>query len=278
MAALLIATQGDVAQAACEPWESAAEVQTADFIIKTNLPRGLKTELLRQADYLLEQAERVVGDVLDLSPRGPHKFRLSLFATRAEYQAYVGAIMTPSLRASIVEHSDGFFSGARNELVVSCPQKTFRECRATLVHEFAHALAGRTSFMAGGERVSWSYLLPPWLDEGLAEYVSVRVNHGQTQHVATLGSALQTDTLMALGDLINTQARPLEDPLFYPSAWSLVTFLLDDDDSKLRKQVKAYLQLLKTRRYATDQFESAFGDPQALERNWRQFIERLAGA
>ena len=252
-------------------WESTPETQTAFFVVKTNLPRDVAQPLLLQVDDLLDETERHLRAIVDLSPRGAYKFRLLIFATMEEYQAYVSAIMTPSLRESYVEHSGGFFSAYRNEIALSC----LRDCPSSLVHEFTHALAGRTFFIAGGERVNWTQVMPPWLNEGLAEYLSMRVRREETSHWRELKAALKDGSLMPLAELIDKQKRPLDHRLFYPCAWALVTFLIDRDPSGSPRQLKQYLQLLKTKRYATDQFETVFGERQNVEVAWKQFIESV---
>lgn len=250
-------------------WDGLPETPTEEFLIKTNLPERSKAALVEQADELLGETEEAVQRVLDLSRRGPHKFRLSVFATMDEYQAYVSAIMTPSLRESYIQHSGGFFSSMRNEIVVPCRPEG---CLGTLVHEFTHALAGRTFFMAGGERVNWTVVMPPWLNEGLAEYVSSRVASEGALPWDALNTALKNDTLISLADLVNTESRPLEHPFFYPAAWSLVMFLIDHDPSGSPERMRRYLQVLKTRRFATDQFVTVFGTLEDLEPRWKRFI------
>src|SRR3989338_4115693 len=89
-------------------WDRLPETSTAAFLVRTNLSENPKTIFAKRADDLLDQTEEVLRRFLDLSPRGPHKFRLSVFAAMDEYRAYVSAIMTPSLRESYVEHSGGF--------------------------------------------------------------------------------------------------------------------------------------------------------------------------
>ncbi len=249
-------------------WDGRASTQTAAFSLKTNLPGAEEARLVDAADALLDETGEALGQLLELSPRGPHRFRLSVFATTEEYRAYVSAIMTPALRESMVEDSAGFYSGMRNEIVMACPGETFKACRPMLVHEFCHALAGRTVFMSGGERVTLNYLMPPWLDEGLAEYVSAQVTRDPPPPWGVLQGALKAGTLPALAGLIDPHGRPLEQPFFYPSAWSLVTLLIEQDPG----QLKRYVQVLKTRRFATDQFASVFGDPQELEPVWQRFI------
>ena len=257
-------------------WDDAPEIKTASFIVKTNLSEDLADALLPEVDGLLDRTEGALREIVDLSPRGPHKFRLLLFATMEAYRAYVSAIMTPSLRESFVEHSGGYFSDVRNEIVLSCPTGDAGDCRSGLVHEFTHALSGRSFFMAGGERVNWNQVMPAWLDEGLAEYLTMRIEPPRTPYWQTLKVAVTQNTLMPLGDLIDREKRPLDHPLFYPCAWALVAFLIDQDPSGSPKQMKAYLQLLKTTRFAADevgQFETIFGKSQDVEAAWKQFIE-----
>lgn len=253
-------------------WETAPEAELPLFIVKADLPEDLVEALLPELDGLLDQTEHMVGQLVDLSPRGPHKFRLVLFSTMEAYRAYVSSIMTPSLRESFVEHSGGYFSAMRNEIVLACPTQQVEDCRSGLVHELTHALLGRSFFMSGGERVNWSQIMPAWLDEGLAEYVTMQVEPSRTPPWQTLKTAVSNDSLMPIADLIGRQTRSFDHPLFYPCAWALVAFLIEQDPSGAPKQLKQYLELLKTRRFASDQFEMAFGKPQDVEGSWKQFI------
>jgi tetratricopeptide (TPR) repeat protein len=139
--------------------------------------------------------------------------RVIVFASEQEYQPY-------RLRST----ADGYFIGARSQDYVVMGRDDPAEF-GLAAHEYAH-LALKTSGVQ----------LPPWLEEGLAEFFATL---HITEHATELGGALparlqtlQRRTWMPLAELLSLsdesqkrQERSSAD-LFYAESWALTEMLL----------------------------------------------------
>ena len=88
-----------------------------------------------------------------------------------------------------------------------------------------------------------------------------------------LEAALEDNSLIALSELIALETR--EHDLFYPSAWSLVTFLAQRPTVGQKSGLKGYCELLRGKSYSKNTFWEAFGQPPALEAEWKKFIREV---
>ena len=244
-------------------WEKSQEVQTKHFIVKTNLPIKLRQQVIEQVDTLFEQTNAILKNALGVPYEGSSRIRLYIIARPDEYFTYVSSVN--AFPEFLLGHR-GYFSPDRNEIVFWFSPDDYVE---ELVHEFSHAHLWR----------SFGREVPGWLDEGIAEYALMKIEedryfgkHGSWWR-EMLEAALEDNSLITLPELIALETR--EHNLFYPAAWSLVTFLADRTADGKKDSLKNYCGLLRGKAYSKKTFWEVFGDPQTLEADWRKFIQQI---
>ena len=89
----------------------------------------------------------------------------------------------------------------------------------------------------------------------------------------TLNAALADNTLIPLSELLTLETR--EHELFYPASWALVTFLMDRPDQEEQKSLEAYCKALQEASFGGRLFSEMFGDPEAIQTEWEQFIRSV---
>ena len=247
-------------------WDDAPEVETTHFIIKTNLPVKLAGDVIRRSDGLYERAAAIIAQVTGqaLEPQGAPKIRLQVFARSNEFLRYVA--MRPLLLEALPD-AGGFFDVSQNEIVYWLgPEDRFEG----LAHEFAHAALWRA-----GKRQ-----LPEWLDEGLAEYVVMQLQgpsyfsqeeDGQgARWLQTLREASKGQNTISLDSLVRDDLG--YSAALYAGGWSLVSWLIDRAGEQPEAGLRAYFRQLRLESDASQAFRQVYGDPGALERDWKQFV------
>lgn len=133
--------------------------------------------------------------------------------------------------------------------------------------------------------------LPPWANEGLAEYfgeasvVDGKVIEGQAspRAVTEVKKALEAGTAIPFLDMLTRDSKRWNAAVAegragvqYPQAWSMVQFLLWGEGGALSRNFSAYLRHVNDGRDSVSAFRMAFGgtDDRAVadfERRWRAF-------
>ncbi|GEM_PF-5999884 len=88
-----------------------------------------------------------------------------------------------------------------------------------------------------------------------------------------LETALKYKALITLPERITLETR--EHPLFYPSAWSLVTFLANRTTEGQKGSLTSYCELLRGQGYSNKSFWETFGERPMLEADWRKCIQEV---
>jgi len=175
----------------------------------------------------LEAAYKRYYATLPLPARPNAKLTTHVFATRSEWLRYVQRRFPARYDIYARIWSGGFTEGDTSVSFYVDRSATL----ATLAHEGWHQYVGSRLEAA----------IPAWLNEGLAcyheavEFTSTEPKFApqhNTFRVNALRKALQTDKLMALAEIVATDAGPVirrHDRrianLYYAQAWALVTFL-----------------------------------------------------
>lgn len=242
------------------PWEAATEIETAHFVVKTNLPHETREAIVQLVDGLFERVRVILGHVAGLEPVAPEKpFNLYLFGTWDEFEAY---LRSTHVRPEWHLRHRGHLALDRNQIVL-----LFRRdgAVADLAHEFSHLWMRRA--LADD--------IPRWVNEGLAEYVQMRVDGERYfadvggQHRTVLREGLAQDLLLSIDEL--TEWEVSGDPLFYACAWSLVTFLIEAESGDLQGRLVEYL----TEAHSSDAFKRIIGRPDVVDTQWRGFISQV---
>lgn len=149
---------------------------------------------------------------------------------------------------------------------------------AVIFHEYVHALTSDNSRP-----------LPPWLNEGIAEYYSSFEVESNEQKV-WLGKAIANHVLylreqkfLPLQRLFAVDHRSPEynererKGVFYAQSWALVHYLLLGADGKWRAQFLQFVNLLAAGRPVDDSFKEIFRtDYTTLEKELKNYIGRSA--
>jgi len=142
-----------------------------------------------------------------------------------------------------------------------------------LYHEYTHAIV----------RLNFNYL-PPWLNEGYAEFIGNTAFHGKSIEIG----------LPAPGDLLllsQTRLLPLDDlfqvteqsnyynetnlaNIFYAESWALVHYLMMDPTQRKAHALDRYVQYLAEGANPLDAAKVAFGDLVQLQQNLQKYVEQ----
>ncbi|WP_321475365.1 tetratricopeptide repeat protein [uncultured Paludibaculum sp.] len=198
------------------------------------------TRILRQ---LLEM-NSVLGALTKPMPDSAPPVRVLLFRSESDFRPFQQAAWNKGL----------FHPGAERDYVMllNSGDETARAGR----HEVAHMSMHHSST-----------ILPPWLEEGLAEYFSTlqrkgnKVTLGQPiqQHIDRLATAewLPTAQLTAWRDDGPMSSQPADTLLVYAQSWALTSLLMQPADGQAR--IGRFGELLRTGVEQTAAFEQAFG-------------------
>lgn len=246
------------------------------YTIRSDLPAE---ETKAYADLLdtmhLEYARLMRG----LRQRGKAHFNVYMFSSRQDYLDTLR--MRFGIRAS--GSAGMFFTGPRGSGLAFFTEDLPRQrVEHVIRHEGFHQMA----------HIHFESDLPPWVDEGLAEYfgesvvVGGTVIEGQmTEHTLRRVKALiEEERVIPFADLLSRDLRAWnaltargQGAAQYAQASSMVHFLLWGEGGRLSASFSAYLRHLNDGRDSVSAFRMAFGgtDDRALgdfERRWRAFV------
>jgi hypothetical protein len=171
--------------------------------------------------------------------------------------------------------ASGYFSPQRNE-AVTWRQRSFAQMLEVITHEANHALMHH---LFG--------VVPPWLNEGISEYVERMEVFGQTVVIppnrrwdALIRTKVRGGTIMPLRDYLTLEQADwrlhnLADNGSYAQAWSLIYFLMSSPDGT---QLLGHLLDVLGREGADnfsplDVIDASYdGGFSALETAWRSFV------
>lgn len=147
---------------------------------------------------------------------------------------------------------------------------------SVIFHEYVHALTR-----------SNTKLMPPWFNEGLAEYYSTfEVTDGDRK--ALLGTAianhvfllrerkfLPLETLFAIDQRSEHYNEREKQGVFYAQSWALMHYLLLGNESRRQPQFVSFISLIESGRPVAESFREAFKtDFATIEKELRDYISR----
>lgn len=260
-----------------DPGPRGALPRSRFYTIRSDLPPSETKQYADLLDTMYGEYSRLMQG---LRPRGRSHLNVYMFATEQDY--------LDTLRTKFGANGTGsggmFFVGPKGSGLAFF---TGTLPRARIEHVIRHE---------GFHQVASIYFdndLPPWANEGLAEYfgesvvVDGTVIEGQmTAHtLASVRSLLDRGRVIPFDDLLSRDLRAWNDAVArgtaegqYAQSASIVHFLLWGEGGSLSSRFSAYLRSLNEGRDAVSAFRLAFGgtDDQALsdfERRWRAFVE-----
>lgn len=241
------------------------ELETANFTLYSNAGRvnteriGTNLERLRAALKLLTP---------DLSLSSPYPTSIFVFKNASALQPY------QRLYKGKPQKLGGYFLSNRYGNYVAINGDPRGDEMAYIHHEYLHYVI-RNNYAS----------LPLWLNEGLAEYYSTfevsgneaKIGLPHPHHIAWLrkNALIPLPTLFAIDEQSPEYNEDSPRGSFYAQSWALVHYLLAGSPER-RAQAVEYLRRLQNGSPREEAFQKTFGDPAALERELRSYIQGYA--
>ncbi len=256
-----------------------ASFRSQRYQVVTNLPVDQARSIATHMDQVFDEYARRLSRA-GFRPRGPQVMRLYLIDTRENYVDFLGS------RGVNAQGTGGIFfvRGDDAGLATFVHGQSRTRMLATLQHEGFHQFA----WVRIGDH------LPPWANEGLAEYfgqaVFVRdklmtgmVDNRRLEgirHAIDVGRAFGFGELLTMSDeawVGRVNAGDERAGLLYDQAWSMVHFLVHARKGRFQSAFMNYLYLIHRGRDSPAAFDEAFGstDPQPFEAAWKQYVLEL---
>jgi hypothetical protein len=247
-------------------WGSAWRFASLHYELTTNLPLeralelGLDLERFYHAFFALFGAELGLYEVCT-------PMKIHVHADRASYPESAGenGRYEPDIDTVVVDASRGF------QL-------------ATLVHEATHQLLFVTAFKERGGHGE----IPPWLNEGLAEYVAASVvgapplvlepGTPALHHFHAHASSKSAHDLARVLAFSTSDYQSSDDPaLKYAQSYTLVHFLLHGEERRHRAGFLDYLRLVYAGRGSSTDLKKCLDvDWKKLARAWSEYAHAQA--
>lgn len=172
----------------------------------------------------------------------------------------------------------GYFQSGRDVNYIALSTETQSESPyRTIFHEYVHLLVNNTLGRSG---------IPPWFNEGLAEYYSTfeiddarKVTLGKpiANHLYLLRSSklFPLETLFGVDSYSLHRNKHNTQTLFYAQSWALVHYLIQSDEGKRLPGLGKFLDLLMKNAPVEKAFRDAFQmDIRTLENELKRYIKQ----
>lgn len=247
------------------------KVRSANFQLAGNASE----KNIRNIAVKLEQFRAVFGDLFpQMNVASPTPTTVIVFKDDRSFSPY-----KPLTHNGKTAHwVAGYFQPGDNiNYITITTERDQDETFRTIFHEYVHFLVNNTF---GRSKV------PPWLNEGLAEYYEqFSIQRGRR---AVLGAAnnealriLSSNNLIPLDDLFSTDYDKLhgnEDhgvSIFYAQSWALMHYMMRGKQGQGNEQVAEFLDLLAKDTGTAEAFKQVFKIEYAvLETNLRTYISQ----
>ncbi len=243
-------------------------VETPNFVVFGEVGEKRTRDVAAEFERFREALGRVLPGA---APKAPVPTVVVVFDNRRSFEPY-----RPLYHGKPIDLS-GIFSSDRDINHVALALEDREQGLRTIFHEYVHLVVSNITDA-----------IPPWLNEGLAEYYSTFLvtDDGKT---ATMGSVIEPHLLMLneqpllpLKDLLAvTHDSPMYNEgqrrgVFYAESWALVHFLSSSEPAR-SKQLAEYARVTGLGVPPADAWQQVFGayDPLPdLRRYIRQFSVR----
>lgn len=239
--------------------ENMPKYETRYYLIYTDLgPEQARIAAIRMDEMAEEYARRMS----DFGPQVRKKLPFHLFSDPEDYYA-TGA----------PRESAGRFNG--NALLAVAQDfgpKTWHIVQHEGFHQFAAAVINAN--------------LPPWVNEGLAEYFGEGVFTGDGYvtgaipqwRLERIRRRFQKDEFKPLREMMSLPAGEWNNELSlvnYDQAWSMIQFLAHGEDGKYQKALSSFLGQLGRGENWQKAWSSTFGDTAGFEEKWHGYWTNL---
>lgn len=262
LAALFLAPAANSLPRQNEDW---IELKTPSFTLYTNAGR---TNTERIATNLERFRAALMLLTPDLSLSSPYPTSIFVFKNASSFEPYQRLYNGKPLKAG------GYFLSRSYGNYVAINGDPKGDVMGNIYHEYLHYVI-RNNYAS----------LPLWLNEGLAEYYSTfevsgdeaKIGLPLPEHIVWLrkNPLIPLATLFAIDEQSPEYNEESPRGAFYAQSWALVHYLLAGSPAR-RQQAVEYLRLLQNGGPREEAFQKTFGDPAALERELRSYIQSYA--
>lgn len=246
-------------------WGAAWELESLHYRLRSNLPLETVVELLLDLERIQRAFYGMFGTALELFD----------VCDPMDVQVHGDSASYPE-----VANEAGRYDPAIDEVHVNASGALVFE---TLAHEATHQLLQNTAFLEKGHEGE----IPPWVNEGLAEYVAAGVvraprlvyepgrpmarhfrAHAQAKDPIDLTRVLSLST----GDYDASSDRALK----YAQSYTLVHFLLHGEEGRWRDGFLEYLRTVyRGKGSSTDLKRCLDVDWRVLEKAWTAYVRAM---
>ncbi len=254
----------------------AREFESEHYVIATDIDAETAKRLARHMDAMYAEYQRRLAG---FSESAEDRLRLWIFDRADDYVAFLADCGIEA------RGTDGMFfdTAMRGGLATWRGDRPVERLEQVLRHEGFHQFAWR--------RIGPT--LPPWANEGLAEYFAEAIvidgnlktgqvnarRLRQARSAVRAGRHVPFEQMLTLDNAAWAEAVAATDgggALLYDQAWSMAHFLINARP-KLREAFAEYLSRLSHGATAREAFVRAFGttDFHAFESGWRRYLMQL---
>ncbi|MCA9289469.1 MAG: DUF1570 domain-containing protein [Phycisphaerales bacterium] len=251
--------------------------QSRHYEVAHNIDARDARAIAHHMDLVFDEYERRLSS---FGTRNARRIRLYLLDSYDDYLAHLAASEVNGMGTGGIF----FVRGGEAGLATYADGQTRRRMLGVLQHEGFHQFAF----------VRISSDLPPWVNEGLAEYfeqavlVRTRFRIGQAsrskierlQRAIEQGQTFSFEAMLAMGSSEWGGRVNASDPragTMYDQAWSMVHFLIHARNGRFASMFESYLRALSQGLQRDQAFERAFGtdDIASFEEAWREYVLEL---
>ena len=256
---------------------SLATFQSRHYDVAHNIDAREARGVAHHMDLVFDEYERRLSS---FGTRNARRVRLYLLDSYDDYLAHLASNEVNGMGTGGIF----FVRGGEAGLATYADGQTRRRMLGVLQHEGFHQFAF----------VRISSDLPPWVNEGLAEYfeqavlVRTRFRIGQASRakIERLQRAIEEDAIFSFEAMLAMTSAEwggrvnASDPragTMYDQAWSMVHFLIHARSGRFASMFEAYLRALSQGLQREQAFERAFGtdDIASFEEAWREYVLEL---
>jgi hypothetical protein len=231
-------------------------IDTPYYTVHTDLPdlaaREAVLRISKMADEYAARTQNFAGKI-------DQKLPFYLYRTADEYFA-----------AGAPKGTNGYCTGTKLMAVAGAKMTglTWQTIQHEGFHQFAHATIRQN--------------LPPWLDEGLAEYFGEAIFTGDGYvdgaippwRAKRVKHRIQAGEFKSLRELMKLQKKDWNRELLlanYDQAWSLIQFLAHGDGDKYQKSFNEFMNGIAGGHDPVIAFEHTIGDIDTFELKWKRY-------
>lgn len=248
------------------------EVRSAHFTVLSDAGE-------KEAGQVAQRFERLRFALAVVLPGGRLDPGVPILIFAARNEASLKELLPEFWEKKESVHPDGIFTrGTRRYYIVlrtdiDLPRERGDNPFHVLYHEYMHLV------------VDLNYeSLPPWLNEGLAEFVGATVVRKDEMEMGAPVwphvLLLRSKTLLPAAKLFKIDHSSPEynererAGVFYAQSWALVHYLMMDEKGRVGNSIPRFLSLQQARVGEADATVQAFGDPALLDRSLKDYVQR----